>query len=101
MVPTSQLHWDFHLPQSSSASRFTAGASGFFILSQSDDRRGLARRHDVFEPERHESSGFAPSYRTSSWKASAALLVTFSLPMQQSRWASCVPNGSACSWVEF
>jgi hypothetical protein len=29
-------HWPF--PQSSSASRFTAGASGFFILSQSGDR---------------------------------------------------------------
>jgi hypothetical protein len=27
-----------HRPQSSSASRFTAGASGFFILSQSGER---------------------------------------------------------------
>src|SRR5215831_7206074 len=27
-----------HLPQSSSASRFTAGAAGFFILSQSGER---------------------------------------------------------------
>jgi hypothetical protein len=27
-----------HLPQSSSASRFTAGASEFFILSQSDEQ---------------------------------------------------------------
>jgi hypothetical protein len=27
-----------HLPQSSSASRFTAGASEFFILSQSGER---------------------------------------------------------------
>jgi hypothetical protein len=28
----------FSLPQSSSASRFTAGATGFFILSQSGER---------------------------------------------------------------
>src|SRR5262245_48517010 len=29
-----------HLPQSSSASRFTAGAAGFFVLIQSGERRG-------------------------------------------------------------
>jgi hypothetical protein len=34
----SRLHRHRSLPQSSSASRFTAGASGFFILSQSGDR---------------------------------------------------------------
>src|SRR5262249_32842438 len=32
------LHRHFPFPQSSSASRFTAGAAGFFILSQSGDR---------------------------------------------------------------
>jgi hypothetical protein len=31
-------HSILQLPQSSSASRFTAGASGFFILSQSGER---------------------------------------------------------------
>jgi hypothetical protein len=31
-------HRHFCLPQSSSASRFTAGASAFFILSQSGER---------------------------------------------------------------
>jgi hypothetical protein len=31
-------HRHFSLPQSSSTSRFTAGASGFFILSQSGER---------------------------------------------------------------
>jgi hypothetical protein len=41
---------------SSSASRFTAGASGFFILSQSGERPGAAGRalalgHDAFEPD--------------------------------------------------
>ena len=30
--------WFPYLPHSSSASRFTAGASGFFILSQSGER---------------------------------------------------------------
>jgi hypothetical protein len=43
------------LPQSSSASRFTAGASGFFILSQSGERAGAVRRalalgHDPSSP---------------------------------------------------
>jgi hypothetical protein len=43
------------LPQSSSFSRFTAGASEFFILSQSGDRpervgRILALRDNAFEP---------------------------------------------------
>jgi hypothetical protein len=32
------LHRHLAFPQSSSASRFTAGASGFFILSQSGER---------------------------------------------------------------
>jgi hypothetical protein len=48
-------------PQSSSASRFTAGASGFFILSQSGERPE-AFGHDAFEPElagmaKHEDGG--------------------------------------------
>ena len=34
----SLCRWQFHRPQSSSASRFTADASGFFILSQSGER---------------------------------------------------------------
>jgi hypothetical protein len=43
-------------PQSSSASRLTAGASGFFILSQSGERpervgRALALRDDAFQPD--------------------------------------------------
>jgi hypothetical protein len=43
-----------HRPQSSSASRFTAGASGFFILSQSGERperwgEPLSHDHAIFE----------------------------------------------------
>jgi hypothetical protein len=48
-----------HLPQSSSASRFTAGAFEFFILSQSGER-----------PERYgEPSLFdtMPSSRSQTW----------------------------------
>jgi len=37
-VDTVLLHRHRSLPQSSSASRFTAGASAFFILSQSGER---------------------------------------------------------------
>src|SRR5262249_33430647 len=37
----SAFHRHLPLPQSSSASRFTAGASGFFILSQSGERRSI------------------------------------------------------------
>jgi len=36
--PPEAGHRHLALPQSSSASRFNAGASGFFILSQSDER---------------------------------------------------------------
>jgi hypothetical protein len=36
--PVLARHRHFFLPQSSSASRFTAGAFGFFILSQSGER---------------------------------------------------------------
>ena len=38
-----------HLPQSSSASRFTAGAFGFLNLSQSGDRPDLYREPSRFE----------------------------------------------------
>jgi hypothetical protein len=46
-------HRHFSLPQSSSASRFTAGASGFFDFSQSGERperlgRVLPLRNDAF-----------------------------------------------------
>jgi hypothetical protein len=36
-----------HRPQSSSASRFTAGAAGFLNLSQSDERSDRQREHSV------------------------------------------------------
>jgi hypothetical protein len=58
----SQCRWQFHRPQSSSASRFTADASGFYILSQSGDasliggtRPSQARLNDAPQERNHRA----------------------------------------------
>jgi hypothetical protein len=48
--------WVGHLPQSSSASRFTTGAFGFFILSQSGERPDASEQGVYQHPEQRSEA---------------------------------------------
>jgi hypothetical protein len=64
-----------HRPQSSSASRFTDGASGFFILSQSGER---PERYG--EPSRFDTMPSSPSLQTCRLSIAAGQRHYFCLP---------------------